>query len=381
MSGNIDALGGLVDAGLVGKAIDRPTGEGGINAAEVAGAHHECANCGQHLTGNYCANCGQQAHVHRSLAHVGEEFVHGITHFDGKTWKTLPMLLFRPGRLTREYIEGKRARYIAPVPLFLLVVFLMFFVFSFVHVKPGGGATDSNGKQLTQAEAIVELPKINTELANLDRDLAAAKAKGAGTGEIAVLNGVRTGVVATRDRLKARAEGEIASPMDFPGEMTRQIEESYKSGDINVNLGNETINERARAALRNPQLALYKVQNKIYKFSFLLVPLSLPWLWLMFAFRRNVRMYDHAVFALYSISFMSLLFIVGSIALALDFVAGVFWGFLIFVAPALHWYVQLKGTYSLSRWGAAWRTVAISVAAVMTLSIYLSITLAIGLID
>ncbi len=379
MNGNVDALGGLVDAGLVAGAIDRPTGKGGRNAAEVAVAHQECANCGQHLTGNYCANCGQQAHVHRSLAHVGEEFVHGITHFDGKTWKTLPMLLFRPGRLTREYIEGKRARYIAPVPLFLLVVFLMFFVFSFVHVKPGGGATDVNGKQLSQAEAIVELPKVNTELANLDRDIAAAKGKGAGAGELAALNGVRTGVVAARDRLKARADGEIASPMDFPGEMTRQIEETYKSGAFDVNLGNATLDERARAALSNPQLALYKIQNKLYKFSFLLVPLSLPWLWLMFAFRRNVRMYDHAVFALYSISFMSLLFIIGSIALTLDITNGMFFGLLIFVAPALHWYAQLKGTYGLSRFGAAWRTVAISFAAVMTLAIYLSIALALGL--
>ncbi len=381
MTGNIDALGGLVDAGLVAKSLGRDTGKGDINAAEIAVAHHECANCGQHLAGNYCANCGQQAHVHRSLAHVGEEFVHGITHFDGKAWQTLPMLLFRPGRLTREYIEGKRARYIAPVPLFLLVVFLMFFVFSFVHVKPGGGATDENGKQLSQAEAIAELPKVNTELATLDRDIAVAKAKGAGAGELAAMNGARIGVVATRDRLKARAAGEVATPMDFPGEMTRQIEESYQAGKVDVNLGNATLNERATAALKNPQLALYKVQGKIYKFSFLLVPLSLPWLWLMFAFRRDVRMYDHAVFALYSISFMSLLFIIGSIALALDFVNGTFFALLIFVAPAVHWFAQLKGTYSLTRFGAAWRTVAISFAAVMTLSIYLMITLAIGLID
>lgn len=383
MTGSIDALGGIVDAGLVASALDRQTGApapgNGINAAEVADAHHECANCGQPLAGNFCANCGQQAHVHRSLAHVGEEFLHGITHFDGKAWQTLPMLLFRPGKLTRDYIMGRRARHIGPVALFLLVVFLMFFVFSFVHVKPGGGATDENGKQLTQAEAIAELPKVNAELAKLDHEIAAATAKGGP--ELAALQGVRTGVKAAQERVKARAAGEVASPMDFPGEMTRQIEESYKAGKINVNMGNETIDERARAALKNPQLALYKVQSKIYKFSFLLVPLSLPWLWLMFAFRRDVRMYDHAVFALYSISFMSLLFIVGMIALELDVTNGTFFGLLFLVAPALHWYAQLKGTYGLTRFGAAWRTVAISIAAIITLSIYLSITLALGLID
>ena len=113
MSGSVEAMGSLVDAGLIAGSID-PAGT--INAAKVADAHHQCANCGAHLTGTFCTGCGQKAHVHRSLLHVGEEFLHGITHFDGKAWTTLPMLLFRPGKLTRDYIEGKRARHVAPVP-------------------------------------------------------------------------------------------------------------------------------------------------------------------------------------------------------------------------------------------------------------------------
>ena len=137
MSGEIDALGNLANAALVARSLEP---EGGINHAAVADAHHVCANCDAPLSGNFCANCGQKAHVHRSLAHVGEEILHGITHFDGKAWTTLPLLIFRPGKLTRDYIEGKRARYIAPVPLFLLVVFLMFFVFSFVDISPAMSA-------------------------------------------------------------------------------------------------------------------------------------------------------------------------------------------------------------------------------------------------
>jgi hypothetical protein len=376
MSGSIDALGGLVDAGLVASAIDRPTN---INAAEIADAHHRCANCDALLAGNFCANCGQQAHVHRSLLHVGEEFLHGITHFDGKTWQTLPMLLFRPGRLTRDYIMGKRARYIAPVPLFLLVVFLMFFVFSFVHIKAGGGATGDNGKLLTQAEAAKQLPKVDAELADLDRQIATAEAKGS-AGDVAGLRGTRVGVKVARDQIAARASGEAASPLDLPGEITREVEEGYRNGKLKVNLGNETLNDRAREALKNPQLALYKIQGKIYKFSFLLVPLSLPWLWLVFAFRRDVRMYDHAVFALYSISFMSLVFTVISIFLSLDAVdTGIFnW---LLLAPPVHLFFQLKGAYRLGWFGAGWRTMVLSITSVLTLCLYLALTLAIGLVD
>jgi hypothetical protein len=377
MTGSLDALGGLVDAGLVATSLDDKGAAGGINAAEIADAHHECANCGRHLDGNFCSNCGQRAHVHRSVLHVGEEFLHGITHFDGKAWQTLPMLLFRPGKLTREYIMGKRVRYVAPVPLFLLVVFLMFFVFSFVHA-PWAAV---GGKAMTPVEREQALAKLDKNIADVDRQIGAARAAHK-QDDIAGLNASRAALEFGRTQLSGRDKnGAVVNPLDFPAAVTSELKEKYDSGEIKVDLGNSTLDERARAALQNPQLALYKVQGKVYKYSFLLVPLSLPWLWLMFAFRRDVRMYDHAVFALYSISFMSLLFIIGSIALALSFTYGPFFIALVFVAPILHMYAQLKGAYNLGRAGAAWRTVALSVAAVISISLYLTLTLAIGLLD
>ena len=49
-------------------------------------------------------------------------------HFEGKIWRTLPMLAFQPGELTRRYIAGERARFVSPLALFLFSVFLMFAV-------------------------------------------------------------------------------------------------------------------------------------------------------------------------------------------------------------------------------------------------------------
>jgi len=309
--------------------------------------------------------------------HVGEEFLHGITHFDGKAWQTLPMLLFRPGKLTREYIMGKRVRYVAPVPLFLLVVFLMFFVFSFVHAP----WVVNGGRALTPVERAMALAKVDTGLADIDKQLGAARAAHK-PDDIARLNALRGAIEAGRTRLSGRnSSGVVVNPLDFPEAMATELKEKYDKGEIKVNLGNPTLDERARAALQNPQLALYKVQAKVYKYSFLLVPLSLPWLWLMFVLRRDVRMYDHAVFALYSISFMSLLFIVASIAVASNVTNGFFFFVLCLVAPLLHMFTQLKGAYSLGRFGAVWRTAALSIAAMITISIYLMLTLAIGLLD
>jgi hypothetical protein len=377
MSDSIEAFGALADAGLVAASLDSA---GGINHAETAHAQHRCANCDQPLAGKFCSQCGQKAHVHRSLLHVGEEFLHGITHFEGKAWTTLPMLLFRPGKLTRDYIMGKRTRYIAPVPLFLLVVFLMFFVFSFAKVNPGGGATDDTGKQLTQAEAIKELPKVEAELRDLDRQIAAARSKG-DTVALPGLNGARLGVAAARDAVKARAEGEISDPVDLPAAIAAELGAKKSGDDWNVNMGNKTLNQKARDALNNPGLVFYKIQSTAYKLSFLLVPMSLPWLWLMFAWKRDVRLYDHAVFALYSLSFMSLLFVIGSIAVATKVSAGGFWFALVVLAPLAHMFTQLKGAYALTRFGAAWRTLALSFTAIITLSLYAMLMIVLGVLD
>lgn len=376
MSGEVEALGGLVTAGLVANAIDKPVGDHGEDLVR----HGDCANCGAPLAGSFCSACGQRAHLHRSIVHVGEEFLHGITHFDGKAWKTLPMLLFHPGKLTRDYIMGRRARYIAPVPLFLLVVFLMFFVFSFVTLSAGGaGATDADGKPLSQAQAIKALPSAEAEVRELDAQIAAAQ-KADDTGALAGLKGTRIGVVAARDAIKARAAGEVRNPIDLPGAIAEELSGGGGS-DLNVDLGNATINQKARKALKNPELVLYKIQGKAYKLSFLLVPLSLPWLWLMFAWKRDVRMYDHAIFALYSISFMSLLFVIGSIAASVGVSFGLFWFMLIGVAPVAHMYVQLKGAYAIGRGAAAWRTAALVVASVITLSLYAMLMIVIGVMD
>ena len=132
--------------------------------------------------------------------------------------------------------------------------------------------------------------------------------------------------------------------------------------------------------MKNPELVLYKIQGKAYKLSFLLVPMSLPWLWLAFLWKRGVGLYDHAIFSLYSISFMSLLFIVGSLALTANIVTAAFWVPLL-LAPGLHMFVSLRGAYGLRMFSAGWRTVYLSIAAAFTLSVYFLMLIILGVFD
>jgi hypothetical protein len=74
-----------------------------------------CLNCGTPLVGKHCHECGQQGHIHRTLSAFWHDLLHGVLHFEGKTWRTLPLLVWRPGELTRRYVDGERARFVSPI--------------------------------------------------------------------------------------------------------------------------------------------------------------------------------------------------------------------------------------------------------------------------
>ncbi|MGI9263735.1 MAG: DUF4286 family protein, partial [Gammaproteobacteria bacterium] len=94
-----------------------------------AGPLRSCANCEAQLSGQYCAICGQRAKSRMiTLWEMIREASDIIVSLDSKLWRTLGLLLFKPGRLTRDYLEGKRARFVAPLRLFLGLTLLFFFL-------------------------------------------------------------------------------------------------------------------------------------------------------------------------------------------------------------------------------------------------------------
>jgi hypothetical protein len=89
--------------------------------------HTECGNCGATLMGPYCFQCGQHAHESaRSFSTLFHDAWHTATHLDGRLWQSLYILLLKPGRLTKEYFAERRARYLPPVRLYLVLSVLFF---------------------------------------------------------------------------------------------------------------------------------------------------------------------------------------------------------------------------------------------------------------
>jgi len=110
----------------------------------------DCLNCGTEVTGRFCQQCGQEnVEVKESFFQLLIHFVEDLTHFDGKLWKTVKLLLFKPGSLTKLYIEGKRASYIHPIRMYIFVsaVFFLFMFTGEAPLKTGDAGSNANNSK------------------------------------------------------------------------------------------------------------------------------------------------------------------------------------------------------------------------------------------
>jgi hypothetical protein len=353
----IEAAGDALTGSLIARAVEPGTGE---DTPGPDGLTHEraCLNCKATLIGGYCHVCGQHAHVHRTLGALAHDLLHGVFHFEGKVWRTVPMLFWRPGDLTRRYIHGERARFVSPLALFLFSVFLMFSVFESVG-GPLSANVDINGKGAKSAtELKAKIAESDRRLAILEKKRAAAITAKQSTTEIDdQIDGAQS----------YRAGIETAAVM------SGKFDSADWSEGAQVDTGYPQFDDQIKKSLKNPKLLLYKLQSSAYKFSWALIPLSIPFMWLMFAWRRQYKLYDHAVFVTYSITFVMLLLVFMALIAAIGLQPG--WALLII---PVHFYWQLRSAYALSIPGAVVRSVILVIASTLVMIVFAALLLWLG---
>ena len=360
---DLDGIGEAVTGAMAGRAVEPGTGASDGRTHEAA-----CLNCGTLLAGPYCHQCGQHAHAHRTFGAWWHDFLHSVLHLDGKFWRTMPMLAWRPGELTRRYAHGERARFISPLALFLFTVFSMFAVFSLL----GGPFDDSSTAEPRRALA-EETASLRERADALARERAELAAAGQPTAP------VDAQLAETNRELQAveTARSIVLAPNAAPDGEIRTVD--LREGEINI--GWPWLDSAIDRARQNPDLLIYKLQANAYKFSWALIPISVPFLWVLFLHRRRYReqftAYDHLVFVTYSIAFMSLWLIAWGVLTSLGLSGGLV-SFALILIPPLHIYRQLKGAYGLSRWSALWRTFVLLIFATIALMLFALMLLMLG---
>jgi len=267
--------------------------------SEVLPPGTPCPNCATPLEGQWCHACGQLAEdFHRSTAKLLMESVREFFDLDNRVWQTLPDLLFRPGRLTRAYLDGHRVPQVPPLRLFLIVLVLLFLVGVNIGAKFPTNIPAPTGNPAEQIKRI-----------EADKHLSAEDKK-----EILT------------DLKEARAQMASRKP----------------------NARSEWLEARIRYALAHQAEFWQAIQNWAERFAFLMLPLSALLISLLFLFDRRFFLFDHIIFSMHSLSFVCLLL---TATIAWNHYVPFTVGGLPLLAAPVHLFFHMRGVYRTSIFG------------------------------
>ena len=347
-----------------------------------------CINCGTALTGAHCHGCGQPAHVHRSVAAIGHELMHGVLHLDGTLANTLPLLALKPGQLTRRYIHGERRRFVSPMGMFLFSVTVLFLAMQVLGLHMleigeenlvGSGLARVEASLQKVAEASPAEKRVSGDFGvTVDTKdgkkvlvgsrIGEPEADPHATGGIATAGSAETKRMAERDRARAA----LLLVRQARAAWGQRVFDSEKDGT-----GNATLDAAVKQIAQDPALVAYKVQANSYKFSWALIPLSVPFVWLLFFWRRDLGLYDHTVFVTYSIAAMTLLTVAMMLLSKLGLPAKAMMVAFCVLAP-VHIFVHLRGSYGLSKRATLVRFLLLSVFIWFAVALFAVILFALG---
>jgi len=339
-----------------------------------------CANCQTPLIGPHCHECGQLAEdFHKSIWKLTVEAVESLLHLDGRLFSTLPDLLRRPGQLTRDYLDGKRASQVAPFRMFLVILLIAFFV-GHAAMKAGEekhAAAEGHGAEAasTDAHGAAVLGADSSNRRNMTPGSAAAREYEAEVMADASLSESekRTQIAAARGDWAAFgrslaenvSEETGAAAAALPKNPTDPDEKKFR--DIE-----HWFNSRFEAVRDDPARFYLILEIWAHRVAILALPVSALMLTILFAFNRRYYVFDHVIFSMHSLSFQLLLLIV---IMGLGMLTPLAWWLLV-LAP-VHLFIHMKGTYqrsvigTLARMFVLWNLTTVTFALLAILWLYL----------
>lgn len=247
---------------------------------------NKCQNCGYTVDVAYCSNCGQKnTETRQPFHHLFTHFIEDLTHYDGAFWKTIKHLLFRPARLTKEYLSGKRQTYVPPVKLYIFISFIAFLLFSVTGIKDIEEMTSEPAIESQSKDTILKQPPSITRI---------------------------MGYRSLRELDSIQKYGGAHQKLDM-------LEYTFTRSMLNAHEQGISFEDAVRGYLK-----------LLPKVLFLYLPVFAFWLWLLHS-KKRWYFFDHGIFTLHYFSFLLLIiFIIDSIELILawpfgpDIAAGIY---------------------------------------------------------
>ncbi len=269
----------------------------------TSGEHHQveppgepCRNCGTIVAERYCTRCGQLAsNFHRPFFSLIMSSLADTFALDSRLWRTVPMLLFRPGRVTRNYLDGKRARYVPPFRLFLLASVLFFLTVFGLGDRLGWYAdwklnlNGGEGAIVSEADRTAALAEMQGQLADPDLTPEAKAAIEAAMAQMESAPTVPDGVI-SEGKVDRHALNEVLD--EQTGITGADAEKVHQAAD------------RVANVFENQDRFGARLREWAPRFSLLFAPLLALMLTGLYAWRRGVYVYDHVITALHFQTFV-----------------------------------------------------------------------------
>jgi len=343
-----------------------------------------CANCQTELKGQYCYECGQTADPHhQSILHLMWEAIEGLFHLDGRLWRTLPDLFFRPGRLNRDLVERRIARHVPPLRLFLvaLLLFMVSAETKLEHLREQGAA-EAHEAAVTPPDPVKEKAAADEIRADALKDYAddireaqsdynealkdaqtpAQKAEAAARyrKDIAAAAHSRDVAVATADQVVVRRRGHhglFSLTSEEARERAAQSEKDLAQRQASAsppNALNLSIRHAFNKVLANLDLFYVNLFTWGHRLAILLLPIMGFSLGLLYVYKRKYFIYDHLLVAA---NMMSFLFLTNALMLAVPDVASGYIAMILTLWTPINFFMTLRGAYGSSVVGAILKTV------------------------
>lgn len=346
-----DDFGSAADA-----AIEHAGADAAASLARTKGppASPNCLNCVTLLSGEFCHHCGQSAQsLRRPFWTLVSESLETFFSLDGRIAHTVPSLLLHPGRMTRNYLDGQRARFIPP---FRLYVFASLIFFVLLPLMTGQGLGFG-----PRSEGSFENVRSQVERAYESGDMSEAEYREAleGLDQLdAMWKGGIPGLVSDPppkpepggDQDAATPESADAEWAGFmPKEALDAVREAGEKGDRDA--------AQFAEVMDNPRQLARQTQEWIPRLMFVLLPVYAMLLAAVYIWRRQFLFFDHLIVSLH---FHSALFFAMSVGFLVSLLIGSGWVILALLVWS-NWYLYrlLRTVYGTSKFTAVLRVMTL----------------------
>lgn len=340
----------------------------------------KCLNCGHPLdmSDKYCPNCSQANSTKKlTLKDFVHEFFSGVFNYDSRLLKTLSALLWRPGKITKDYIEGKRVSYTNPFRFLLSLAFIYFLMFTFnnefssldkaasrfdgnlisnspvsYNVKSGTFTTDSTKFKEETAKV---LEKLDSSQVNTNEVIKGMQILDS-IAETSSLEDQRKDslILANPTKFYATLESKsgINNFMEKVGFFSKMIKrdtlfsfsETQDKYNVKPSVGNRMAFNSANSLLKvisRPGTFLNSSISRMPFVIFLFLPLFTVFIWLVYI-RKKHTYTDHLIFSFHN---QSLLFILLILSLIIDAIFNVSSAILFITIFSVYLFMAMKRFY------------------------------------